>query len=332
MRHSYFTHCLALILATTSACATTSNPRATSQQAQPSLVSQGNQFAKDGLLREAVEMYKKAIAKDPNNLAAYRNLGIVLVKAGDNAGAITNLEKAMPEFDNNFDANFYLGEAYRAEDKYAEAIFRYKNALKIQEDEPRAMKSLAWSYFKIRFYSEALNTAQRVQKKNPEDEQAPIILARTQLKLKRENEALATLKKGSEKASKAAQPYYHSVTAEVLAAQGKSKEAMETWRKALKAQPMLAGALMGTGQILLAEGKKKEAVEFLERAVRIKPKMFEGHYWLARGLEESNPERSLKYFNHFRKNAANDPEFTDLIQDARKRTAALSTRVQMEQN
>jgi tetratricopeptide (TPR) repeat protein len=183
----------ALFLAITSACVTIAPAPAVKDSQQTSFVSQGNQYAKDGLLREAVDAYKKAIAKDPKNLTAHRNLGIVLVKAGDPQGAITNLEVSLSEFDSNFETNFYLGEAYRADDKYAEAIFRYKKALKIQQNDTRAMKSLAWCYFKIRFYSEALNVAQQVQKIAPDDEQAPMILARTQLKLKRESEALATL-------------------------------------------------------------------------------------------------------------------------------------------
>lgn len=302
------------------------------EQNHISYVGLGNQYAKDGLLREAVEAYKKALAREPNNLTASRNLGIVLLKAGDTQGAIIHLEKSLAEFDDNFETNFYLGEAYRTEDKYADAIFRYNKALKIQNDEPRALKSLAWSYFKIRFYSEAIATANKLQKQNPDDDQVPMILARIQLKLKRDNEALATLKKGMERAHKQSHPYYYSVIAEVLASQGKAEDAFEHWKKALKTQPMLAGALMGTGKLLLEQGRKKEAVDYLERAVRVKPKMYEGHYWLARGLEESNPERSLKYFNYFRKHAANDPEFVDLIQDSRKRAAAMASKPKLDIN
>jgi tetratricopeptide (TPR) repeat protein len=295
-------------------------------------INQANQYAKDGLLREAVDAYKKAIAKDPDNLTAYRNLGIILLKAGDASSAITNLEKSMTEFDDNFDANFYLGEAYRSEEKLSEAIYRYKKALKIQENEPRALKSLAWSYYKIRFYSEALTLAQKLQKISPNDEQPIMILARIQIKLKRENEALLTLKKGLEKVDKQTQPYFQSVIAEILASQGKSTEALEIWKKALKAQPMLAGALLGAGRTMLERGQTKEASDYLERAVRIKPKMYEGYYWLARSLETSNPDRALRNFNVFRRNATNDPDFIDLIHDTKKRTASLNGRARIEEH
>jgi tetratricopeptide (TPR) repeat protein len=323
---------LALFLCNLWACQTPYQQSTAKEPGRDSLVSQGNQFARDGLLREAVDTYKKAINKDPKNLVARRNLGIVLLKAGDAKGAITNLEASMQNFEDNFESNFFLAEAYRAEDKYAEAIYRYKRALKITPDDSRALKSLAWSYFKIRFYSEAINIANKLQRKSPGDEQALMILARTQLKLKRENEALATLKRGLQRATAMSRPYFESVTAEVYAAQGKQQEALDMWRQALKNQPMLAGALLGAGRALLEAGQEKQALDYLERAVRIKPKMSEGHYWLARSLENSNPERALKYFNFFKKNAAADPEFVELVQDAKKRSASLQGRSKLETN
>jgi tetratricopeptide (TPR) repeat protein len=324
---------LALLLTTLCACSTTSQaPAPGDANNKTSALSQANQFAREGLLREAVDAYKKLIAKDPDNIVARRNLGIVLLKAGDPKGAIINLELAIKNFEQNFETNFFLAEAYRAEDKYAEAIYRYKKSLKIKPDETRALKSLAWSYFKIRFYSEAINIATRLQKKAPNDEQALMIFARTQIKLKRENEAIATLKRGLDRASVISKPYFESVIAEAYAAQGKKQAALEMWQQALKTQPLMAGALMGVGRVLLDSGREKEAIDYLERAVRVKPKMTEGHYWLARSLQNSNPERALRYYNAFKKNSANDPEFVELVLDAKKRAASLQNRARPETN
>lgn len=312
-------------------CATTqqtftaaNSSKEAAQQQQPSYIILGNQYARDGLLREAVDAYKKALQKEPENATAHRNLGIVLVKAGDFPGAIAHLERSMASFEDNYEANYYLGEAYRATDKYGEAIFRYKSALKIQKDEPKALKSLAWSYYKIRYYSEALLMTQKLTAITPNDDQVPIILARIYLKLKREKDALALLHRGAEKAPAASKPYYQSVEAEIQYAMGASSDALATYRQALKTQPMLAGALLGAGRILLETGKTAEAIDHLERAVRVKPKLYEGHYYLGKALEKSNPQRALRFFAFFRKNAATDPELVDLVQDAKKRVAGLS--------
>ncbi len=322
----------ALLLAGVTSCATSETIQAPPSNVvvQPNFVSHGNQFAKDGMLREAVEAYTKAIGREPQNLTAFRNLGIVLLKSGDAPSAIINIEKSLKEYEDNFDANFYLAEAYRAEEKNAEAIFRYKKALKISPNDLRALKSLAWSYFKIRFYSEALSTANAVLTVARDDDQAPVIIARTQLKLKRPTEALATLTRVLKGVDKLSEPYIQSVVGEVLMSQGKSAEALETFQRAIKAQPMLASALFGAGQILLANGLQKEATEYLERAVRLRPKMYDAQYWLARSIETSDPKQAIRYFASFRKNSLNDPDFIDLVFDARHRSAALTAKAKQE--
>ena len=67
----------------------------------------GNQYAKDGLLREAAESYKKALAKKYKKSTANRNLGLVLVKMGEYKAAIRHLEKSMSKYESDFDANFF---------------------------------------------------------------------------------------------------------------------------------------------------------------------------------------------------------------------------------
>lgn len=297
-------------------CATTSEKR--------NLVSQGNQYAKDGLLREASESYKKALAQKPNNATAQRNLGMVLVKMGDYKGAVRHLEKAMSRYEKDFDANFYLGEAYRAQDKYAEAIFRYKKSLKIKDGDPRALKPLAWSYFKIRYYSESLVIARQLQKVAPEDDQTGIILSRTLLKLKRPQESLAVLKGAKKSIQKSSRAFYNSVEGDIQYEMNHTDEASAAYREALKDQPLLAGALLGLGRCMLDQGKQKQAITYMERAVRIRPRLTEAHYLLGKAYEKTDREKSLRYYQFFRKQAASDPEFIGYLNDVKSKISELS--------
>lgn len=283
----------------------------------------GNQYAKDGLLREAADTYKKVLSQSPNNATAHRNLGMVLVKIGDYKGAANHLEKSMRRYEMDFDANFYLGEAYRAQDKYAEAIFRYKKSLKIQENDPRALKPLAWSYFKIRYYSEALTIARQLQRIASEDDQSAIILARTLLKLKRPKEALATLRAAKKSIERSSRPFYNSVEGDILYDQGNTVAAETAYREALKEQPLLAGALLGLGRCTLEQGKSKLAINYLERAVRIRPRLTEAHYLLGKAYENTDKLKALKYYQYFRKQAANDPEFISYLGDVKQRMSSL---------
>lgn len=286
-------------------------------------VATGNQYAKDGLLREAADAYKKAIAQKPNNLTAQRNLGMVLVKMGDYKNAGRHLEKAMTAYEKDFDANYYLGEAYRAQDKYAESIFRYKKALKIKEGDPRALKPLAWSFFKIRYYSEALTIARDLQKVAPDDEQGAIILSRTLLKLKRGKEALATVRTAKKSGSHTSRPFLNSVEGDVLYEMDDHAGAAKAYRDALKEQPLLAGALLGLGRCSLDVGKTKQAISYMERAVRIRPRLTEAHYYLGKAFEGVDRDKSLRYYQLFRKQASADPEFLARLSEVKSRIAAL---------
>jgi len=287
-------------------------------------VAEGNQYAKDGLWREASESYKKAIVANSNNYTANRNLGMVMVKIGDYKNAIKYLEKSLPKFENDFDANFYLGEAYRAIDNYAEAIFRYKKSLQIKPNQIKVLKPLAWSYFKIRYYSEALNISKSILKSSPDDDQIAIIVARTLLKLKRPREALSVVKNAKQKINRGSRPFFASVEGDIYHELRNNEQAIRSYKLALKDQPLLAGALLGLGKVMLEQGQQKPALAYLERAIRIRPRLTEGHYLLGKAFERSDPQKSLKHYQIFRKQASADPEFITLIAEVKNRMEALS--------
>ncbi|MFK7825516.1 MAG: tetratricopeptide repeat protein [Oligoflexales bacterium] len=286
-------------------------------------VSIGNQYAKDGLLREAIESYKKSIAVRPKNFTAYRNLGMVLVKVGNYKDAVRYLDKAMYRYSNNFDANFYLGEAYRALENYADAIFHYQKSLKIKSLDSKALKALAWSYFRIRYYSEALQTARKLQKVEPRDAQTAIIIARTYLKIKRYREALKTIRASKEDAEKFDLAYLHSVEGDIMFEVGAVKKAMKLYKLAVKQQPLLAGALLGLGKCYLEEKKFKVAITYMERALRIRPYLTETHLLLGKAYEKINSQKAVKHYQLFRRQASTDPEYISLLTDVKKRISSL---------
>lgn len=279
----------------------------------------GNQYAKDGLLREAISSYQKSLRKKKNNMTAHRNLGMVLVKAGNFKKAAYHLEIAMKQYRENFDANYYLAEAYRALDKYADAIYHYQKALRIKPKDAKALKSLSWSYFKIRYYSESLFTAKKLAKITPKDPQAAIIMSRTLLKLKRFKESLAVIRTAKYEATKESLPYFLSVEGDVIYELGKVKKAANLYHEAIKGQPLLAGALLGLGKCYLKKNKKKSAITYIERAIRIRPKLLEGHYLLGKAYEKTNISKSLKHYQYFRKQASTDPEFLSMLTSVSKK-------------
>lgn len=306
-----------MVALTLAGCVTDSN------QDLPQL-KQGNAFARDGLYREAVDQYKSALVSMPEHPAAHRNLGMVLVKTGDYQGAITHLEAAMKRYSDDFDANFYLAEAYRAKDRFADAIFRYQSALRVEPKDSKALKALAWTFFRIRYYAETLATVRRLKREDPSDHQATIIEARALLKLHRDKEALALVQKTKEQLDKKTLPFFLSVEGDILAALGDRDRALATYREALRLDPLLAGALLGQGQVLLDRGDASKAIPFLERAVRVRPNMAEGHLALGKAYSTIDRKKAAKYYSYFAKLAANDPEFTSELPAVRRKLAELA--------
>lgn len=284
----------------------------------------GNQYARDGLLKEAILAYRSGLASSPSDATARRNLGLVLVKIGDFKAAITELEEASKAFDSDFDTNFYLGEAYRGLDQYAQAIFQYQKSLKARPNDVKALKALAWSYFSIRFYSETLTTARKLRQVAPEDIQTSVIVARTFLKLKRPKDSLRIIRSAKAKAAKSDMPFLLAVEGNIRLELGESKKAEEAFRDSLKDEPLLASGLLGMGRCLLNNREYEKAANYLERASRIKPRQKEIYYYLGQAYERLDARKSIRNYQTFSKMAATDPEYVALIDSVKERTASLN--------
>jgi tetratricopeptide (TPR) repeat protein len=287
---------------------------------EDNLLNLGNEYAKDGLLREAADTYRKGLDKHPDNPILRRNLGIVLVKSGAYKAAIAQFEKVIGALDSDYDTNFYLAEAYRAEEKYAEAIYRYQKALRKKENSLRSMKALAWSYYKIRYYDEAMQITRRMQKISNDDPQVAVITARTLIKLNRHKSAMSVLTRAKRTSKPEVIPYLQSVEGDALVSRGQCREAVEIYREALKVQPLLAGSLMGIGKCLVDLGEAEKGAAYLIRAVRIKPNLAEAYYALGQAYEKSQPTKAIAFYRQFRKFAGKDPEFLNKMATAEHQT------------
>ena len=278
------------------------------QTTQSRHVLTGNEFAKDGLLKEAVSSYRLALREDRNNWTAHRNLGLLLVKTGKYDKAIYHLRKSLPRFRRDFDTNFHLGEAYRAKEKYAEAIFRYRFALSIKPNAPEALKSLGWTYYRINLLNEAKQMIRKLLTIDRDDYNGAIILARIYLKQHDFRKSLDVIRNYREVADQNALPYFQSIEGDVSLALGKAKTAAGLYFAALKSNPLLPGALLGLGKIFLRRGQNQKAVRYLERAVRLRPHQTQTHLLLGKAYESFDIAKALRHYQLFRKLARRKSE------------------------
>ncbi len=273
-----------------------------------SYIVEANKLTKDGLYREAISKYSQSVKNFPDDMRAYRTLGILLVKTGQYKKSIKYLTEALDDYPQDFETNYYMAEALRTLDKYEDAIFRYKTALNDEPESISALKALSWTYYKIGYYTATLNVAKKLKKLQPKDFQHSIIAARALLKMGKKRSALKLIEKAKTTCSKSQLPYLLSVEADTYLALGNLSKAESTYRLVLKDQPLLASSLLGLGKTLLYKGVQKEkALSYIERSHRLRPKMIEAKYILAKELKKIDKKKAKYFQKAFYKQYKKDP-------------------------
>jgi len=280
--------------------------------------------AKQGLIREAIEKYSAVLKKNDRNMWAHRNIGIVYLRAKEYQSSVEHLEKSLIRFENDFEVNFSLAEAYRSLDKHAEAIFRYQRANVVRSNNVEVLKGLAWSYYKIRYLKDAVTTIQQAKKISKDDPQILVMESRILVRSNRISDAASVIRKAKSIADDSMLPYIQSVEGDVIAAGGDCSGATKIYRDALKRQPLLAGALLGLGKCLIDSDNPTMAVEYLERAVRIRPALAEAHFYMGKALQKTAPAKATASYKKFVSIMSDDPEWRDAVSEARKTVSALS--------
>jgi protein O-GlcNAc transferase len=288
------------------------------KETDTNLLNEANQFARDGLYREALNSFGQYLEKNPNDGAANRTVGIIYVKTGAYKKAAQYLDKAFAIFPNNFELNFYLGESMRMQARHADAIYHYKRALEVEPKNVAALKALCWSYYNIRYYAEAVRSAKQLRQLAPNDFQVAIIMARILNKISLNDKALALLNRSETLASADSIPFLNSVKGDILLSMGERDAAEQAYRKALQDQPLLPGALIGLAKKLIDDKKSNDiAITYLDRALKIRPNLFEAYYLLGKAHQKTNPAKSLEYFKIFSKEASYDPSFQQELAEIR---------------
>jgi tetratricopeptide (TPR) repeat protein len=227
----------------------------------------GNEYARDGLYREALSSYRTAQKQEPDNPAIVRNIGIVELKLGLYERAVISLTRSLAYFSNNFETNYYLAEALKGKNDLDNAIFRYQRALEINPKDIQAKKGLAWCLMTIDRLelAKSLLSAKGLEK----DPQAVILNARILVKEGRASDALNQLLALEGKTTAFVAPYLASAIGDVQLALKNPKEALRQHLIALKTVPLMFSALLGAANANLDLGQLNKAKVLAEQASRV---------------------------------------------------------------
>ena len=299
---------------------------------------EGNEAALRGDYTTAANHYEAALEVVPASSAAKRNLGIVLVKSGSYKKAKEILTEVAPQYLNDVEVFYFLGEACRGLEEFQQAAGNYQKALRIQSDDHRVQKALAWTWHKMGDYDRALLMALPMLKKAPSDLQLRLIVGSTynrQKKFQETIDLLAPLEKAQfqiqskdKVSADSERALLKTALADAYSGAQNCERGGPLFNEVLKTRPFLATALTGSARCDLrvpsADGNSNQrALTKLERAVKSDPDAAEAHFLLGKLSEKLDKNRAIFYYRRFLLLAKDDLSFGTKVRAARSSLAGL---------
>jgi Flp pilus assembly protein TadD len=241
---------------------------ASAQQQWPANVREaferGVEAQKAGRLEEAEGAFQQVLAQGGKAPFVHNNLGIVLQTKGDHSAALAQFREAI-RMDPKYAAPRILaGASLAATGKFAAAAGELEQAVKLAPGEPQGRLQFAWVLERLGRMEQAAEQYRELRKLAPSDPEYAYRLGKMYLKL-----SAKYLRKMTEVAPAA--PRTLQLKGENLVAMGKEEEAIETFRKALSADPKQPGLHTVLAQIYAKQGKREEALNELEQELSILP-------------------------------------------------------------
>jgi tetratricopeptide (TPR) repeat protein len=288
---------------------------------------EGNDAAVRADYSSAVTHYEAALKRSPDSGPARRNLGIVLVKVGQYERARKQLKEILPEYREDVEVLYFLGEASRGVDAFQEAANYYEQAKRLAPGDIRIVKALAWTWSKMRLYDKSLAASEGLLRKYPGDLQAKLIVSNNYNKLglyAKTVEVLAPVEKTGFKvfgrdlsSAESERALLISTLAEAHFGLNNCDKATALYDEVLKTRPFLGTALVGSARCDLAKGDNPKAVSKLERAIRSSPNAPEPYYLLGQVYGATDSNRSTFYYRRFLLLTQNNRDYLKEIQATR---------------
>jgi tetratricopeptide (TPR) repeat protein len=254
---------------------------------------------------EAVVELKRAAELVPQHEEVYYHLGNVWAQLGQSAAAVTNFQKAiqlMPRFREAYNG---LGLALADQGRYEEAIRQYETALRLKPDFAGAHVNLGLALSRLGRIEEAKQHYQTALKINPNSPGAYVNLGK--------------LLNSQGQLSSAISNYLDALTLDpsnalihfnlgnALLKRGQAPEAMSHYAEAVRLKPDFGEARCSLGFELARQGKNAEAMAQFAEAVRLDTNNAEAHLNL--GVAYAQQQRIDESIHHFREALRVDPNY-----------------------
>lgn len=190
-----------------------------------------------GDLQRAEAIYRSILALQPDHSDALHLLGAVLLLRSNHATAVDLINQAIARRPGIAMYHFNLGKAYRAMNRFEDALAQFRRAFELDPDMLDAL----------------YNCGETVRWLGKEDEAIEVFDKVTSL---RPTYSIAYVRKG-----------------EILQKRGRAEEALGCYQQAIASGPDKAGIYVEIGNAFAAMGRRDKELKYYERAVALRPSL-----------------------------------------------------------
>ena len=230
-------------------------------------------------MREAVELFGRAVAANPNDALAHFHRGNALLELKRPDEALASYERAIKFAPNFAKAYNNRGLALKELNRLNEALANYDHAIRLKPGYEDACNNRGITLKELGRLDEALASYEQSIKLKPDHPEAHYNRGNVLQDLKRPDEALASY----EQAIKLKPGYAaaHNNRGLLLKEQNRLDEALASYERAIQLEPGFAEACNNRGVALSELKRLAEALASHEQAIELKPDYAEGHWNLA---------------------------------------------------
>ena len=224
------------------------------------IMNRAAQASESGRPDEAIDLYRRVIARRPDTEDAYRKLAFVHWRAGRARDAIGTLELALKNNVTQSEVRIKLGQYLAEAGQAGRAIALLEQTA---GDDPDALITLGNAYQMAGRRADALRTFKRLLAVDPKNGLAYENIGVTQLQAKDYAGAEASLRRALD--LDPGLPGAHTALGVVLASTNRKAEAIDAWTRAVSLDGRAVDALFNLTVNLAAAGRRDEARAYGER-------------------------------------------------------------------
>ncbi len=237
------------------------------------LCKKGFNFSIRGEFKDALDYYKEATEKSPDDTIAWYGLGSCYDGLDKPEEAIAAYKQAVEIDPENADAHYNLGRYYRKLGRYEDAIEAYDQAIEADPDHAASYFDLGMLYGKLEEFENGERSFNQVLRINPDHAPTLHYMGLIYNGMGRYDDAAESCKKALKINPDSAPTLYNLGIA--YGGLGKSREEMEAFKQAIRVDPDFAPAHYNMGIIYLIQGEKAAALEEYKILKVLDPNMAE---------------------------------------------------------